>query len=114
MFYFSYLQRKGTEKQNKTGDDDNDDVESVGSEEFEEMLDKMSGLPKDDEDLDYMNDIGANLKKKSGISEESEDEEILEDEDSFEEDVSDEELEEDEAMGDLGEDKGINPVIIVL
>lgn len=38
----------------------------MASEEFEEMLSKMAGLPKDDEDIDYMNDIGSKLKKQKG------------------------------------------------
>lgn len=115
-FIFSYLQGKGKEKPNRTDEDDNDDLESVASEEFEEMLDKMSGLPKDDEDLDYMNDIGANLKKKVDDSEGSEDEEMAEDEgeESFEENMSDDELDEDETIDNLGEDEGTSLISSLL
>lgn len=98
-------------------EDGDSDLESVGSVEFEEMLDKMSGMPKNDEDLDYMNDIGTNLrKKKSNTFEDSEEEELSgddedelsEDEDSFDEDVSDEELEADETTENIDdEDKGM-------
>lgn len=47
-------------------------MESVQSEEFEEMLDKMAGVKDDeDEDIDYMHEIGDSLKhtenKKSKI-----------------------------------------------
>lgn len=66
VLFFRYLRKRYKEKDIKTEDDDESDVDSVASEEFEEMLSKMAGLPKDDEDIDYMNDIGSKLKKKKG------------------------------------------------
>lgn len=56
---FSYLQRK---YQERAPDEEESDLESVQSEEFEEMLDKMSGVKDMDEDIDYMNEIGDKLK----------------------------------------------------
>jgi hypothetical protein len=47
----------------KTEDEDSD-LESVQSDEFEEILDKMAGIPKENEDLDYLNEIGDTLKVK--------------------------------------------------
>lgn len=60
------MQKRYKERKIKSESDDESDVESVASEEFEEMLNKMSGLPKDDEELDYMNEIGSKLKEKKG------------------------------------------------
>lgn len=64
MFY-RFLQKKYRERKNR-GDDDEveSDLESVASDEFEEMLDKMTGSGKDveDDDLDYMDAVGENLK----------------------------------------------------
>lgn len=61
----SYLKDK--RKTFRSTDDDDEDLESVCSEDFQEMLNKMSGSNfKDiDDDLDYMNEIGDNLKSKS-------------------------------------------------
>lgn len=56
-----YLQQKYKDKAIKEEDDS--DLESVQSEEFEEMIDKMIGVKDDeDEDIDFMNEIGDNLK----------------------------------------------------
>lgn len=46
-------------------DSDDSDLESVGSEEFEEMLDKMNNFKDMEDDLDYMNEIESSLKNKS-------------------------------------------------
>lgn len=62
LFLYTYLQKRYKDKEVKDEDDESD-VESVASEEFEELLSKMSGLPKDDEDVDFMNDIGGKLKE---------------------------------------------------
>lgn len=60
-FFHRYLQRRYQEKELKEEDDS--DVESVQSEEFEEMIDKMSGVKEDDdEEIDFMNEIGDSLK----------------------------------------------------
>jgi ribosome biogenesis protein MAK21 len=63
QFMYTYLQRKYKEKNMKTEDEDSD-LESVQSDEFEEILDKMAGIPKENEDLDYLNEIGDTLKVK--------------------------------------------------
>ncbi|XP_066138108.1 CCAAT/enhancer-binding protein zeta-like [Euwallacea fornicatus] len=62
-FLYSYLQKKF---QNKSQCDQVDsDLESVQSEEFEEMLDKMAGIKdNEDDELDYLGEIGDSLKKK--------------------------------------------------
>lgn len=73
-----YLQKKYKEKDDIKQEDDNSDLDSVASDEFEEMLGKMGGLPKDDEDLDYMNDIGEKLKRGKNKNEvEDEDEGMI-------------------------------------
>lgn len=75
LFLYTYLQKRYKEKEIKReNEDDESDVESVASEEFEEMLNKMAGLPKDDDDIDYMNEIGSKLQKKKGKKGEEEDE----------------------------------------
>lgn len=64
----SYLHRKYKEKEEKLkdkSDDDDSDLESIQSDEFEDMLDQMSGIiPKDDENLDFLNDVGDKLRSK--------------------------------------------------
>lgn len=66
LFLYRYLKRRKEIKQHiKQDDDDNEDVESVNSEEFNDMLDHM-GSGQDFDDLD----IAANIvlrKKKSNI-----------------------------------------------
>lgn len=66
LFLYQYLKKKNEIKQHvKQKDDDNEDVESVNSEEFNDMLDRM-GNGQDFDDLD----IAANIvskKKKSNI-----------------------------------------------
>ncbi|XP_050301138.1 CCAAT/enhancer-binding protein zeta [Anthonomus grandis grandis] len=66
LFLYSFLQKKYQNRKLIEDDDDNSDLESVQSEEFEEMLDKMAGLKDDesDEEIDFMGEIGDNLKKK--------------------------------------------------
>lgn len=60
------MQKKYEEK---APDEEDSDLESVQSEEFEEMLDKMSGIKDMEEDIDYMNEIGDNLKTEKKKSE---------------------------------------------
>ncbi|KAJ3662377.1 hypothetical protein Zmor_006730 [Zophobas morio] len=101
LFMHSYLKNKQKEKiKSESNEDDESDIESVQSEEFEDMLDKMAGISRE-EDIDFLNEIGDNLKKKekktknkkqqseddaseeeSGASED----EFLEDDDDFDED----------------------------
>lgn len=61
--FFRYLQRKYQDREIKVEDDS--DLESVQSEEFEEMIDKMAGMKDtDDEEIDFMAEIGDSLKQK--------------------------------------------------
>lgn len=66
LFLYRYLKRKNEMKQRvKQKDDDDEDVQSVNSEEFNDMLDRI-GSSQDFDDLD----IAANIvpkKKKSNI-----------------------------------------------
>lgn len=65
LFLYRYLKKKNEIKHGKQKDEDNEDVESVNSEEFNDMLDRM-GSGQDFDDLD----IAANIvskKKKSNI-----------------------------------------------
>ncbi|XP_064211688.1 CCAAT/enhancer-binding protein zeta [Tribolium castaneum] len=102
MFMYSYLRKKYHDREQDFGDksdEDDSDLESVQSEEFEEMLEKMAGLPKDDEeDLDFLNDVGDNLKTngKSQKDKKRTDDDDSDDDDSEMEDASDEELSMDE------------------
>ncbi|CAG9770496.1 unnamed protein product [Ceutorhynchus assimilis] len=101
MFLYSYLQQK---HQNQPMADDNSDLESVQSEEFEEMLDKMGGFKPDEEELDFMGEIGEGLKKKdTDKKKKRKNEEGSEDED---EELSDEEdgLSDEEPEFDGGDD----------
>lgn len=69
-------------------------MESVQSEEFEEMLNKMSGLDNDEEELDYMGEIGDSLKKVEGGKKKrrkSNDDEEEEEEEEEEDGLDDEE-----------------------
>lgn len=83
-FLFRFLQKRrivAEEREQSQKDDDDSDVESVGSDEFEEMLDdlmKKKGLKKDidddfEEDLDFANEysksISAKKSKKTKVDE---------------------------------------------
>lgn len=67
-FIFQYLEQKRAKqaalkeaKKNENIEDD-DDVESVNDDEFDAYLDGLGGKDKDDE-LDFMNDLGEDIKK---------------------------------------------------
>ncbi|KAB0791949.1 hypothetical protein PPYR_13910 [Photinus pyralis] len=97
-FLYMYLQKRNKGAPAKDDDDDSD-LDSVASEEFEEMLDKMIKIKDVGEDLDYMESIeeGFKSKKKRGKEESEEDvkeeeDEIDLDEDPFEPDEGDEEV----------------------
>ncbi|KAJ8970201.1 hypothetical protein NQ314_001348 [Rhamnusium bicolor] len=100
-FLDSYLQRKYQDKTKE--EEENSDLESVQSEEFEEMLDKMSGFKDIEEDIDYLNEIGDNLKNKDLKKEKAESEY---DEEEENEELSDnEEFDDyDDELGDLDDD----------
>ncbi|CAG9857672.1 unnamed protein product [Phyllotreta striolata] len=76
LFVHTYLQ--GKYREGGSRDDDDSDLESVRSDEFEEMLDKMAGAKTNEEpdELDYLNEIGSSLKenkKKTRSKEETAD-----------------------------------------
>lgn len=68
IFLFSYLRKQYVNKDVQDEDDDVSDVDSVASDEFEEMLSKMSGGKNfmgeedGDDNLDFMKDVGESLK----------------------------------------------------
>lgn len=70
LFLHEFLQRRYMNKQAHVKEEDDDsDLESVQSDEFVEMLDKMAGVSNVDEDIDFINDIGDKLQTsaKKGI-----------------------------------------------
>lgn len=113
-------------------EDDDSDMESVQSEEFEEMISKMSGVNEDEDDIDFINEIGDSLKntnqKKSEYyiiitlpdtnynfieKSKNEDEQNESEDDNLSEDNSDEDTDEggsNEELSDLEnpEDEGMN------
>ncbi|CAG9822378.1 unnamed protein product [Phaedon cochleariae] len=118
LFVHMYLQEKYREKAERDEEADSD-LESVQSEEFEEMLDKMAGVRDDEEDIDYMREIGDTLrksdekKKKSKGKREDEDGSISENEEmdeelsDFDQDNDDDELldeDDDDGMDEMDED----------
>lgn len=101
LFLHKFLQKRYEQRQMKAEDDEESDLESVQSEEFEEMLDKMSGA-KFEEDIDYLNEIG-NLKanKKDKRKKKNQEDDIGSDLDDFNEEEDNNILSED----DLNEDE---------
>ncbi|KAJ8976913.1 hypothetical protein NQ317_014085 [Molorchus minor] len=100
LFVYSYLQQKYRHR--KIEEEDDSDLESVQSEEFEEMLDKMAGVKDDDEDIDFM--VG-NKDEDEESDEDISDEDDSIDEADFDDDLDDE-LNADEfgELADLEED----------
>ncbi|KAJ8957549.1 hypothetical protein NQ318_020588 [Aromia moschata] len=104
LFVYSYLQKKYQYK--KTDEEDDSDLESVQSEEFEEMLDKISGFKNVDE-IDYMDEIGNSLKKKDKKkSNKNHEEGGDEDENDFsgDENIEDEDFDEEFGEEDFNDD----------
>lgn len=83
--------------------DDNEDVESVNSEEFNDMLDRM-GSGQDFDDLDIAADIVPRKKKKGKMDEDFDDNEEDNDEDSDDQSQDDDIADNDDASEDLDED----------
>nr|XP_014287480.1 CCAAT/enhancer-binding protein zeta isoform X2 [Halyomorpha halys] len=98
LFLYKYLKDKHGDGKNfvKKEDDDND---SVASEEFEEMLEGMMGGKKIKQ-LDFMDDIGDKLKKKKGDSDKASELEADSEED-FGEDDDDEDDDDDGEQEDI-------------
>lgn len=73
-FIFQYLEHKRAKqaalneakKNANVEDNDDDDVESVNDDEFDAYLDGLGGKGKDDDELDFMNDLGEDLKETDG------------------------------------------------
>ncbi|CAH1979934.1 unnamed protein product [Acanthoscelides obtectus] len=76
-------------------DEDESDVESVQSEEFEEMLNQMSGVKEREDEIDYLDEIGDTLKYNKKDKGKQMDDESESDKDDNESEISDQELEED-------------------
>lgn len=107
LFLHSYMQHKYKDRDIK--EEEEDDIESVASDEFEEMLDKMSGFKhtENDEDMDFMDDYGTTVKNKKE-SKKDDDEEEEEDNDEENGDLNDDDDEEDWSdeefsNGDMGD-----------
>ncbi|KAL6437186.1 hypothetical protein ACFW04_005035 [Cataglyphis niger] len=102
LFLYQYLKKKNEIKHSKQKDEDNEDVESVNSEEFNDMLDHM-GSSQDFDDLD----IAANIvskKKKNKIDEDFDDNEDDNDEDSDDQFEDDDITDNDDTSEDLDKD----------
>ncbi|KAF2904304.1 hypothetical protein ILUMI_01869 [Ignelater luminosus] len=93
LYLYTFLQKKYRERKNRGDDNEEEsDLESVASDEFEEMLDKMTGSGKDvDEDLDYMDAVGENLKSSKNKKEKDADNDGDENESDDEDELEDEE-----------------------
>lgn len=66
-FIFQYLEQKREKRaafvKTTNRDDDADSISSVGDDEFESYLDRLGGVDKeDDENLDFMGDLGEELQ----------------------------------------------------
>ncbi|XP_014483752.1 PREDICTED: CCAAT/enhancer-binding protein zeta [Dinoponera quadriceps] len=89
LFLYRFLKQKREIKRRiKKEDDDNEDLESVNSEEFNEMLDNLKS-GQDFDDLDIAADI-VPRKKKGKATEESDDDDDGEDSQSEDDDVASE------------------------
>ncbi|CAA9997647.1 unnamed protein product, partial [Nesidiocoris tenuis] len=102
-FLYRYLKEK-FELRKQAGEDDDDDNDSVASEQFEELLDKMMGGKK--KDLDFMEEIGDTLQKKTKGKDKSEDSDDNEEADENSEDDAAAELDELADMSDIDVDDG--------
>ncbi|BES89090.1 CBF/Mak21 family [Nesidiocoris tenuis] len=102
-FLYRYLKEK-YELRKQAGEDDDDDNDSVASEQFEELLDKMMGGKK--KDLDFMEEIGDTLQKKTKGKDKSEDSDDNEEADENSEDDAAAELDELADMSDIDVDDG--------
>ncbi|XP_076236757.1 nucleolar complex protein 1 isoform X2 [Calliopsis andreniformis] len=74
LFLYRYL-KKRKEFKHETKNEDDDDIESVNSEEFDSMLDRLTD-GKDFEDLDIAADIQTKPKKKKDIEEDEDLDEV--------------------------------------
>ncbi|XP_044014892.1 CCAAT/enhancer-binding protein zeta-like [Aphidius gifuensis] len=113
LYLYKYLKTKNNDKKiikkEDDDDDDDDDNSSVNSDDFNEMMDKLSGS-KDFDELDIAADIGTlkNKKKKSkNIDDDDEDDDgLINDEDMAA--VGDDDEEDLDDMGDMEFDDSDN------
>ncbi|XP_078050886.1 nucleolar complex protein 1 [Augochlora pura] len=112
LFLYRYLKKRKLKNECK---DDNDDIESINSEEFDDMLGRLTD-GKDFEDLDIAADIQTRKKKKKVTEEEEDEDEDLENDESNDsepdldenedtdnelQDLNDADLDEDDDMSDI-------------
>lgn len=104
LFLYRYLKKKRKQVVPK---DTESDVESVASEEFEEMIDDMMGVKKSD--IDFANEVAGKLKKDVDSDDDSYGSDIDQDvDDVSDEDLDiDEDLDVDEDLEDLDDDDDI-------
>ncbi|KAI4470572.1 ccaat-binding factor-related [Holotrichia oblita] len=95
LYLYKYMQKKVGEKIKNSEDSD---LESVASEEFEEMLDKMNNFKDVEDDLDYMKEIESSLKNKSTKNKNSR--KTINNSDESDDDNDTEDSEGDEVEGD--------------
>ncbi|GAB1859028.1 CCAAT/enhancer-binding protein zeta [Camponotus japonicus] len=106
VFLYRYLKRRNEMKQRvkQEIDDDDEDVESVNSEEFNDMLDHM-GSGQDFDDLDIAANIVPGKKKKDKINEDndedSDDQDDISDNDDISEDLEDDIAEDEQDLSDI-------------
>lgn len=116
-FLFKFLQRRRLAAEEKHKDDEDSDMESVASDEFEDMLEdlmKKKGFKKDiddddgdfDTEVDFADEYSKNMSSKKSKRKNEDDE----DDESDEAGDSNDDLDEDEGMDDdeLGDDDDID------
>lgn len=107
LFLYRYLNKKHEIKsfvKKEKGDDDDSDNDSVNSEEFNDLLDKLSGDDKDFEEveLDFAGELGSMKKTKKRANDKNDDDSDDEFGDDDDDDINDEDdnFDEDESMDD--------------
>ncbi|XP_057318015.1 CCAAT/enhancer-binding protein zeta [Microplitis mediator] len=95
LFLYRYLNKKNEIKNIVKKEDDDSDNDSVNSEEFNYLLDKLNG-DKDFEELDIAGDLGSFKKNKKRPNDESDD------------DSDNEQDDDDEIVDDFDEDESMN------
>ncbi|KAF5285539.1 hypothetical protein FQA39_LY16604 [Lamprigera yunnana] len=103
-FLYMYLQKQKENRVAQKDDDDDSDLDSVASEEFNEMLDKMMKNKNVNDDLDYMDDIETgfkNKKNKKNVEDENEDEEENQDDMDGDDDIEEDDFDMNEEDEDL-------------
>ncbi|KZC14631.1 CCAAT/enhancer-binding protein zeta [Dufourea novaeangliae] len=99
LFLYRYLKRRKEFKHGSRTNDDNDDIESINSEEFDDMLGRLTD-GKDFEDLDIAADIQTRKKKKKGVEDDDDDDGVKSDASDDFDDMNDSEPDLDEDTDD--------------